>query len=228
MMLQPSGAAQEARERPLVVVGVTGGGSAEGPAVDRFQADAPQPLGGSGAGVTGPEVQVELTNTRSRRSGVRMTVSSCGPWLTDRPDQAPPRKSATSHPGSKPRPSTEPSASTGGHSRPGAPRAATCVPCQNSDSCSELVFLCSSGRAAADRDPYRRHPLRPALATLHGESARTRRPEPAVHPAVGGRAEPRHAQPVRGGPDAPVLDEFRQAAVHQHGARHRAAVRDTG
>ena len=28
-----------------------------------------------------------------------MTVSSCGPWLTDRPDQAPPRKSATSHPG---------------------------------------------------------------------------------------------------------------------------------
>ena len=62
----------------------------------------PQPLGGSGAGVTGPEVQVELTNTRSRRSGVRMTVSSCGPWLTDRPDQAPPRQSATSHPGSKP------------------------------------------------------------------------------------------------------------------------------
>ena len=26
-----------------------------------------------------------------------MTVSSCGPCLTDRPDQAPPRKSATSH-----------------------------------------------------------------------------------------------------------------------------------
>ena len=28
-----------------------------------------------------------------------MTVSSRGPWLTDRPNQAPPRKSATSHPG---------------------------------------------------------------------------------------------------------------------------------
>src|SRR5580700_11019836 len=42
---------------------------------------------------------VELTNTRSRWSGVRMTVSYCGPWLTDRPDQAPPRKSAISHSG---------------------------------------------------------------------------------------------------------------------------------
>jgi hypothetical protein len=28
---------------------------------------------------------VELTNTRRRRSGVRMTGSSRGPWLTDRP-----------------------------------------------------------------------------------------------------------------------------------------------
>jgi hypothetical protein len=28
---------------------------------------------------------VELTNTRSRRSGVRMTASSRGPRLTDRP-----------------------------------------------------------------------------------------------------------------------------------------------
>src|SRR5215470_6044308 len=42
---------------------------------------------------------VELTNTRSRLSGVRMTASSRGPGLTDRTDQAPPRKSATSHSG---------------------------------------------------------------------------------------------------------------------------------
>ena len=28
-----------------------------------------------------------------------MTASSRNPWLTDRSDQAPPRKSATSHPG---------------------------------------------------------------------------------------------------------------------------------
>src|SRR5215468_11115734 len=42
---------------------------------------------------------VELTNTRRRRSGVWMTASSRGLWLTDHSDQAPPRKSATSHPG---------------------------------------------------------------------------------------------------------------------------------
>ena len=50
---------------------------------------------------------VELTNTRSRRSGVRMTGSSRGPWLTDRPRAGPPRKSATSHPGQQARVSTQ-------------------------------------------------------------------------------------------------------------------------
>ena len=37
-----------------------------------------------------PGFSVELTNTRSRWSGVRMTVSSCGPWLTDQRRLQPP------------------------------------------------------------------------------------------------------------------------------------------
>ena len=51
---------------------------------------------------------VELRNTRRRRSGVWMTASSRGPWLTDRPGPTPPCEYAPSHPGQQGRAGTRP------------------------------------------------------------------------------------------------------------------------